>query len=409
MVIKMEKEKLTYKTNSVALNVTANKVDSYRKTLETKNTVRLYDNGNIGVAGSLGEFDENALEEAAKNSLSYEIKYPCNLSANVKTLDTHREIIPQNEFISAMQRLLDRITAECPNFAASDKIKLTDIISTYENSKGASLYSSVSYLSMSLIFQDKGAGNLFDAGYEALLGEYDEDKVFADIKKTYDAFYRKSDIEEGEYPVFILPDEFFSHILNQFYATEYASGASLLSGKIGEKVFNEKLTLCDNKNPETDPSACFFDDEGEIAPDFRQPLVKEGTLTNVFTSKRYSEMLNVPAAATSGAAYDGVPEIGYSGCYVKPTAHSVTDLEKGKAVLVMIASGGDMTPTGHFATPVQLSFLVENGEIKGRLPDLNISGEFFELLGNDYLGAVENAFFPSKCSTYMACKMKVTK
>lgn len=405
----MEKEKLIYKSQSATLNVTANKINSYRKIQETTNTIRLYRDGNIGVAGSLGELDETALEEAAKKSLSYGIKYPCHLSANVKTLDTRREIIPQKEFIPTMQRLLDRLSAECPNFSASEKIKLSEITTSYENSKGASLISSVSRLLIGLIFQDKGAGNLFDAEYEANLSEYDEDKVFADIKKTYDAFYEKSDIEDGEYPVFILPDSFFAQVGSQFYATFYASGGSLLSGKLGEKVFNEKFTLCDDRNPETDPSACFFDDEGEIAEDFRQPLVKEGVLTNVLTSKLFSEMLDLPAAATAASDYDGVPGIGYNGCYVKPTAEKAVDIAQGKAVLVMIASGGDMTPSGHYATPVQLAFLVENGEIKGRLPDLNISGEFFELLGKDYLGAAKNAFFPSKGQTYMACRMKVTK
>ncbi len=75
----------------------------------------------------------------------------------------------------------------------------------------------------------------------------------------------------------------------------------------------------------------------------------------------------------------------------------------------MMASGGDMTPAGHFATPVQLAFLVENGEIVGKLPDIGISGEYFELLGKDYLGTAEKAFFPSLRNSYMACRMKVTK
>ncbi|MCM1054904.1 MAG: metallopeptidase TldD-related protein [Bacteroides sp.] len=405
----MEKEKLICKIQSAALNVTANKVDSYRKNLETLNTIRVYDGGNIGVAGSLGELDETALEEAAKKALSYGIKYPCNLSSNVKTLDTHREIIPQKEFISSIQGLLDRISKECPKFAVSDKIKLTDIITSYENSRGSALLSSVSYMSLGLIFQDKGSGNLFDADYGATLSEYDEDKVFADIKSIYDAFYERVDIEDGEYPVFIVPDEFFPRISAHFNATMYASGGSLLSGKIGESVFNENLTLCDNRDPADDPSACFFDDEGEFAPDFSQPIVKDGALTNVFTNKMYTEMLKVPAAATAGSEYDGVPGITHNGVYLKPTAEKASDIADGRAVLVMIASGGDMTPGGHFATPVQLAFLVENGEIKGRLPELNISGEFFELLGKNYAGAVKNAFFPSKGCTYMACIMKVTK
>jgi len=74
-----------------------------------------------------------------------------------------------------------------------------------------------------------------------------------------------------------------------------------------------------------------------------------------------------------------------------------------------MASGGDMTPDGHYATPVQLAYLVENGEIVGKLPDISIAGDFFDLIGKDYLGAVQNAFLPSMESTFMACKMQVSK
>ena len=56
----MEKEVLTAKYQSVSLNVTANRIDSYRRKDEIQNTVRVYDNGKIGIAGSLGELDENA-------------------------------------------------------------------------------------------------------------------------------------------------------------------------------------------------------------------------------------------------------------------------------------------------------------------------------------------------------------
>ncbi len=73
----------------------------------------------------------------------------------------------------------------------------------------------------------------------------------------------------------------------------------------------------------------------------------------------------------------------------------------------MIASGGDMTPEGHCATPVQMAYLVENGKLVGRLPELNISGNFFELLGKDYLGTVHGT--PQLKSMLSAVTMDVNK
>ncbi len=69
--------------------------------------------------------------------------------------------------------------------------------------------------------------------------------------------------------------------------------------------------------------------------------------------------------------------------------------------------GGDMTPEGHYATPVQMAYLVENGKLVGRLPELNISGNFFELLGKDYLGTVHGT--PQLKSMLSAVTMDVNK
>ena len=54
----MEKEFLTQIRRSVTLNVTGGKIDSFREKEETTGTVRAYDNGCIGIAGCLGEPDE---------------------------------------------------------------------------------------------------------------------------------------------------------------------------------------------------------------------------------------------------------------------------------------------------------------------------------------------------------------
>lgn len=406
----MEKEILIDKVSSITLNVTANKIDSYRSKEETQNTVRVYQDGKIGVAGSLGEFDEEALTKSAEEALSYGIEYPCDLSANVRTIDKSKEIISKKDFIPTMQRLLDRLAKECPKFAVSHKIHLVHAESVYKNSRGADLKYAGDELTLELLFQSKGSGNLMDCFYGGDYEEYDEEKIFLECKEIYDGFYNNADIEEGEYPVFFESGEPLLTMGREFLATSYASGSSLLSGKLGQKIFNEKLTFASDGNPDTNLLVTFFDAEGEIGgDDLRQNFIKDGVFTNVITSKKFSKMLGVPKAATASADYDEVPSMGYHRPYLKPTAKTVTEVAPDKAVLVIMMSGGDMTPDGHFATPVQTSFLVENGKIVGKLPDISVSGEFFDLLGKDYLGTVENAFFPMTKVDYMCCKMKVSK
>ena len=73
----MEKEFIKKTEQSVTLNVTAGKIDSFRKKEKTTGTARVYENGCIGVAGCLGEPDEEALTEQAKEALAFSIPYPC--------------------------------------------------------------------------------------------------------------------------------------------------------------------------------------------------------------------------------------------------------------------------------------------------------------------------------------------
>ena len=66
----MEKEFLTEAHRSVTLNVTGGKIDSSREKEETTGTVRVYENGCIGVAGVLGIPDENALTDKPREALA---------------------------------------------------------------------------------------------------------------------------------------------------------------------------------------------------------------------------------------------------------------------------------------------------------------------------------------------------
>lgn len=75
----MEKEFLTQIRRSVTLNVTGGRIDSFREKEETTGTVRAYDNGCIGIAGCLGEPEEQKLTEKAAEALALGIPYLCHL------------------------------------------------------------------------------------------------------------------------------------------------------------------------------------------------------------------------------------------------------------------------------------------------------------------------------------------
>lgn len=404
----MEKEFIKVTSQSVTLNVTAGKIDSFRQIEKTTGTVRVYENGCIGVAGSLGEPDEAELTKKAQEALAFGIPYPENLEGSLEAEELHdEEIIPIPAFIPTMQAFLDGLGELCPRFALSNKISMNYHQSEYRNSKGRHLLSSGRNLEIGLIAQNRGSGNLFDTWFGWSGDSFDAEKLLSEFKKEYDAFYAPADLEPGRYPVVTDASVVFYPFFRHFVGDLYAAGASLLSGKLGEKLFSDKLTIRDDKNPETTPGACFFDTEGCVAPDYRPTLIENGVLKKLLTTKKTAAAYGLPNLGNAQAAYDGVPDFGFGRLYPDATAKSLRALVPGKAILVVFASGGDATPDGHFATPVQMSYLLENGALKGRLPDISVSGDFFDLLGKGYIGTVHND--PLDGSILSAFEMDVDK
>ena len=47
-----------------------------------------------------------------------------------------------------------------------------------------------------------------------------------------------------------------------------------------------------------------------------------------------------------------------------------------------------MTTTGDLGIPVQMAFLLKDGKFVGRLPELMLSGNVFDILGKDFVDVI---------------------
>jgi PmbA protein len=73
---------------------------------------------------------------------------------------------------------------------------------------------------------------------------------------------------------------------------------------------------------------------------------------------------------------------------------STQEILKGldNCIVVFMGDGGDFTDKGEFSTPLQLSYLVQKGEIIGRLPQLTVKTTTDEMFNTRLIEIASDGF-----------------
>lgn len=404
----MKTEKIIHKESSRCINVVASQVESLRINNDLQNTVRVYDNGAIGVDGTLGHADFAQMEKAARAKLAQGIPYPeTHDEVKVLNIDTTKHIFDEKEFIPKISALLSRLAKENPEFLFGNKVFLNSMERTYENSDGTKLEYRGNQFALGLTIKYKGSANIMDEFYQGEGNYFDEDQIARDVKKECDAFLNKlPQIDEDEVTV-IGGFEPFQYAIQHFIADMYFNKASLLDGKLGQKIFNEKLSVLNNRDPEQQLCLPFFDAEGVVNENYVSCLVKNGVLEKLVNCKKSADQYGCENLGVAGAPYNGVPSPSMGGFDVATTAKDLREIVKGKAIYLSNTGGGDMTTSGDISIPSMVSYLYEDGKLIGKLPEFTVTGNLFNILGKDFIGVSEQGLFEYGQRKYFVYKAKL--
>lgn len=406
----MKKEVLIYNSSAESLNIVGGKINSVRFNQETRNTVRVYDDGKIAVVGKLGDADfKEMYDEACKKIDGEGIPYAYLPSKKTVKSIARRKAYSFDKLLKAGKSLMAKAAKECPGFLIGGKMEYAEYSGQYVNSEGSNLSYEGSAVSVGLQLKDKASSNIMDAFYGAtfpLYGKTAADAVVTDLKMLHDAFFtEKKPLKNGKYNVIVDSGDLFNLLASSFIAENYVAGGSVLSGKLGQKIFNENLSVYVDRNPSTNYGCAFYDGEGTVMPDYRTPLILNGVLKNVLANKNTAKLYDLPQGGVSGSAYDGVPSIAVTGLYTKPSDITLKELtEDEPAIYIAVSSGGDMTNDGVIGLPVMLAFLVENGKISGRVSEFNATGNIFDILGKDFVAVSKDNLFIAEKSGMIVVK-----
>lgn len=381
------RESIRLSVRETAVSVSLGRIDSVRTRRIVRSGCRVYADGCLGVAGTLGEATAATWAEAEAN-LALRIPYPYTPGRDLaRARDLRGPALADDAFVRACEGLLEALRRRHPEYLFSNRIALTETETTLANDAGLDLVNRDRSVVVALIIKHRDSVHIFDAGLFRQDRAFDAEALLADARELLDAFGRKAVRPVGEKVLAVLQaDLVLGKLEESLNGESVAKGASLFCGRMGERLFSPAFSLVQDRTDEA-YHVPFFDMEGVVNPGDRVPLIENGVLLRPYSDRKAAALLGEPSTGAASGAYDETPGLSGTNLSIVPGTRTLAELLGGEpALAVLVASGGDFTPRGDFASPVQLAMRIEDGRLQGRLPDCSVRGNLFELFGDDFVG-----------------------
>ena len=365
--------------------------------MKTGYALRIIKGGKLGTAYTKNLLDREGLVQGALASLKGNVDagFSFPKMSKVRGIDLYDKGIESLSF----SRLYDLAEGTVGFFGSKVKgqMNLYTGFKTEKrrvaNSSGLERVSreSVFYTSTSLVYP-KGNTGLFKSFYNpgprapprrALQEQLDE----------YNASLPIVDVGSGRFQVLLRPDALFPIL---WRLSEATSGKNIyektspLTGKAGEHVVSDKVTLYNDPHDTKSVGAMAFDDEG--VPTRRLDLIKDGVFKTCYVNLGYAARLGMKPTGNGfrsetfmpGDPVTMQPAPLLKNLCIAPGKDKYEDLvqsmDRGIIVDDIMGPHSGNILNGDFSVSMSPGFLVRKGEIAGRVRDGMIAGNVYDLL-----------------------------
>ena len=190
-----------------------------------------------------------------------------------------------------------------------------------------------------------------------------------------------SSIPSAAMPVIIEKDamtSLFSVLTDMFSGDNIGKGISPLTGRLGEAVFSDKITVTDDPREPKLLAFSNYDDEG--CPTSRKTLVKDGVFTAMLHDTKSAARMG---AESTGNGFGGVRP---RGCSIAPGDKTLEELmaDMGEGLLITSLAGLH-AGVNHVTTDFSLQcsgYLVKGGAKDRAVTLITAAGNFLDLMKN---------------------------
>lgn len=360
--------------------------------------LRVIKQGKIGVAATNKLEEAEGLVEKAKATAEFGPRalfefpgpqpFPKPKTYNPKTIK-----ILDKSLVSLGWQIVDDFKKFNPKIQTNLGFSVGEGESLLLNSQGLKVQTQRSSLDFSVWFDLVKEGDMLQVGEGQKSRQEDIDYAFylTRAKEKIRQAQRIVKIKTGKYPVVFTPDsvgEILDYVTVALNGKTLVKGSSKLAKSLGEKVFDEKLSIFDNGTLDWKMGSTPCDSDGVVV----QPLnlVEKGVVKNFYFDLQTAAQARARSTGHGGrgkAAALSVP--GLHNVLIKegaePFGSMIKNIQEGILAEQFLGAGQDNPYNGDFSMNLSLGYKIENGEIVGRVKDTMIAGNAFDLLRNNLL------------------------
>jgi len=194
-------------------------------------------------------------------------------------------------------------------------------------------------------------------------------------------------LSSGTYPVIFAPSALPNLLLPFTVAVDgklLEKGTSPFIGKEGRQLLDEKITIADN--PLRDFGLRSSPLDGEGTPRRRNVLFDRGVFTGFLFDAATAAACRKESTGSASRDYSSQPRPGVSNIEMATgdaaQEDAIEGIEQGIIVYDCIGGGQSNLLAGDVTLDVSLGYKIENGALAGRVKDVMIAGNVYEMFRN---------------------------
>ncbi|HSJ56408.1 MAG TPA: TldD/PmbA family protein [Anaerolineae bacterium] len=370
----------------------ANRLKSSRVEETSGIAVRVVKDGRLGFSASSDLSAADKLVTNVLESASYgdpvAIEFPGALPApTVRTIDDTIVDLPVSRLVEMGQEIVDLLLEVDPEVQVNVELKRGIEQLSLRNQAGADLSFRRSPLSIGIDLARVHGDDVLLLFEQVGATTWDDDYL-APARRLADKLrlaQRAATLRSGRMPVLFTPTGALALALPLITGLDGKAvyrGTSPMADKVGERIFDPKVHVVDDGTLDGRFGSAPYDDEG--VPHRTNVLVEQGVVRGFVFDLKTAAQAAVESTGNGSRGLFSAPSPSFTNLTLAagdtPLADMIAGIDDGLLADIPLGLGQGNIISGAFSNTLGLAYKIERGEIVGRVKDVSIAGNIYELL-----------------------------